>query len=557
MKKYVYLIVVLTLIAAGLYAQQGEYRRKSVSSVGSVWFAPGVISRNFDHDFFNLLIKEYIEVPRFDYNQLSISSLNTFRQRANSLSTLDTAVVTKLLTETVGQDVSRVLSDPEIQKARLEGFEDESARIQLARIKGKEYGLTEEQISSLMNSAYLYLPYVTELELTQDGTDVGYTITGGILWYQVSVSTDGVVSLDLVESAPDTGVGNSTTNNPLFYGKFRLGKQSFTTNAYQYATFSGMQAWVKNLAVIMKRIQDFSLSAQIVEKLSSGKYSSTLGKKEGVHLDDMFRIVEMYEDSKGVIKKKRVGYARLIKNADNTNPDSGNQLSIVKLHWGNRIMPGSILEEYPLLGLDVAIYAGSISGFNYPSTIFPSVGVTEDVTDGYGVNFDFSINLAAIIGITQSYWDIELGLGFPSVEDNVNETSASLVSIYTGFSKKFWAGRHGLGLSARGGFDFFSSGMEVNSVEYSSNVSSAGGRLGAKYIYMLSPNFQLTAGISRTFSTDPIAATVSIGDLSGDIADSQLTRLELDNTRISIGFNWLLKSFPYNLFGWLDTLKKY
>lgn len=557
MKKYVCLVLVLLLTSVGLFAQQGEYQRKSVSSVGSVWFAAGANSSNFDHDFFSLLIKEYIEVARFDYNQLSGSSINAFRQRANALSSLDVPVITKLLRETVGQDVSRVLSDPEIQKARLEGFADESARIQLAQLKGKEYGLTEEQIGALMNSAYLYMPYVTKLELTQDGTDVSYSISGGILWYQVKVDTEGQVALELVESAENSGIGQSSTANPLFYGKFRLGKQTFSTNAYQYAMYSGMQAWVKNLAVVMKRIPDFSLSAQIVEALNSRKYSSTLGKREGVHLDDTFRIMEMYEDSEGVLKKKRVGYARLIRNVDNTAAENSDKLSVVKLHWGKGVMPGSILEEYPLLGLEVAIYAGSISGFNYPSNVFPSAGVTKDVTGGSGINFDFSFNLAPMIGISQSFWDIELGIGLPNVTDNVNDTSASLTSIYTGLSKRLWMGRNGLGVSARVGMDIFSSEMEVNSVDYGSSVSSFGARLGAKYIYMVSPNVQLTAGISKTFSTGPFAATMSVGDLSGDIPDSELNRLETGSTRITLGVNWLLKSFPYNLFGWLDTLKKY
>lgn len=557
MKKCACLILVLALLATGLLAQQGEYLRKSVSAVGSVWFGPGVSSYNFNQDFFDLLVKEYIEVSRFDYNQLPASSLTGFRQRANAMGGLDVDALGSLLEQTVGKDVARVLSDPEIQKARVEGFESESARVQLARVKGREYGLTEEQLTVLMNSAYLYLPYVSAIEQKQEGSTVSYDITGGIIWWQVKVSPDGAVSIELVESGSDNGYGSAVIGNTLLYGKFRLGSQTFSTNAQQYAMFSGMQAWVKNLAVIMKRIPDFSLSAQIVEKLSSSRFSSNLGRREGVNLDDLFRVLELYEDSQGQIKKKRIGYARLIKNVDNRKEENRDKLSVVKLHSGSRIMPGSVLEEYPRLGLEIAIAAGPVNGFNLPSDIFASTGVTTDSDSGFGFNLDLSYNLAPIIGITQSFWDIEYAMMFPTVEDNLNETGATLSSIYTGFTKKAWIGRHGLGFSARGGVGLFASKVEINSVEYTTNILALGARLGAKYIFMLSPSFQLTAGISKTFSTGSLSATMDIGNATYDINEAALENLELGDTRISFGFNWLLKSFPINMFGWLDPLKKY
>jgi len=552
MKKLACVTIVLLLILPCLFAQQGEYQRKSVSAIGSVWIGPEANSWDFDSEFFALLIDEYIEISRFDFNQLSGNSIQDFRQRFGRVSFLDTDALGSLLEETVGQEISNILSDPEIQKARMEGLKDESARVQLASTKGREFGLTEEQLASLMNSAYLYLPYVSKITSKRGEDDPVFEITGGILWYQVLVSPQGQVSMKLVESASAKGEG------PLVMRKsFRLGTRTFKTTFYQYTQYSSMQAWVKNLAVIMKRIPDFSLSAQIMEKLGGGKFSSTLGRKDGVFLDDGFYVIETFEDTGGNLKRKRIGYGRLVKNVDNRESSGLDKLSVVKLHYGKRVMPGALLDEDPRLGLEIAVTAGPASGMNIPADMFPSAGVNQPAEAGLGFNIDFSYNLAPIIGITQTFIDLDVGMVFPEVEDSQNETSATVTSVHTGFTKKLWLGRHGLALSARGGLDLFNSSMESNNVEYSSNAMSLGARLGASYVLILSPSFQLTAGYSKSFSMEPLSSGYKIGQTDFTVPDNVLEELDLGNTRLNFGFNWRPSSFGFDVFGWLDPLKKH
>ena len=76
MKKFIILLMGLCL----LFGQQGEYVRKSISSLESIWFKPGYLSGlEFDSKIFEKFIDFYVEVDRFDYNVLPQKYLQEFQ----------------------------------------------------------------------------------------------------------------------------------------------------------------------------------------------------------------------------------------------------------------------------------------------------------------------------------------------------------------------------------------------------------------------------------------------------------------------------------------------
>ncbi len=565
MHKRALIICLFIVVFISLAAQQGEYQRKSISSVESVWLSGTARQAgDFNYVFFNKMIDLYIKVPRFDYNVLPESSLKDFRAKANALNVINQNTIGKVLEETVGKEIKRVLSDPEIQKARSGDLRTESSRIQLAQVKGREYGMTEEMIMILMNSAYIYLPYITTIERTYDKSIYTYKIEGGILWYRVHISSDGEVSLVLRQAASSLGIGSADASKPKDYSSFVLGNEAFKTSPQEYAQFDALQAWLKNLSVRMKELPEFALGAQIVERLPGARFSASLGRREGVHLDDGFFIVDLFEDGKGEIQKKTLGYSRIIKTADNTKEEDRNERSLVKAFYGNRIMEGAMLMENPRLGIDLSINIGPRVGMNIPkeASYAPFVGEVfeDDAKSAFEASANFAYNLAPIVGISQLFYDLEVAYGLPIVEYNsdVTGSSAYVLSAYTGISKKAWMGRQGLMFSAKLGYDRFVTTTEFGDYEISIAANALGIKLGIGYQYMLSPNWQFYGGVDYKAGTPPFSSSLIIDDneYDGGTIDAH-DDINLGGAMFKIGFNYSLGQLPINLFGWLDPLKKY
>jgi len=546
------------IFAAMLCAQQGQYQRKSVTSVESVWLSGSARQMgDFNFDFYNRMIDLYIKVPRFDYNVLPESSTTEFRNRANALSNINATSLGKVMEETVGLEIKKLLSDPDIQRARSGDLESESAKIQLAKVKGREYGLTEDMIIKLMNSAYIYLPYITKINRSYENNIYTYTVEGGILWYRVHIASDGKASLVLRQSATSMGIGSADSSKPNDYREFPLGNKVFKTSPQEYAQFDALQAWMKNLGVKMKEIPEFSLSAQIVERLPGGKFSAELGKREGVHMDDGFFVVDLFEDAAGEIKKKTLGYARIIKTADNRSEENRNQRSIAKPYYGSGIMEGAVLLENPRLGIDLSVFMGPRMGLSIPVEASNDV-FSEEATAAFELGIGFAYNIAPIIGINQLFYDLELAYGIPAVEykDGYSGASIYTVSGYTGLTKKAWMGRNALALGLKLGYDrFVIDYADLNSVDSQIATNSVGLKLGLDYAYMLAPNWLINVGFDFKASTPPFSTTYTSGGSETTLLGAD--DINLGGVMLKVGINHALGQLPVNLFGWLDPLKKY
>ncbi|MDX9870377.1 MAG: hypothetical protein RBS92_06605, partial [Candidatus Cloacimonadales bacterium] len=153
-KRIVWVMLAFTLCLP-LFAQQGKYERKSVSAVESVWLQRGALQgvSNFDYDFFDKMVKHYIELERFDYNYLPKGLLAKFRDKANSKDYITADIIADIMSETLGPQIQAILGDPAIQELRAGNLRDESFSQTFAGSKAKEMGLTETELERLMNSA--------------------------------------------------------------------------------------------------------------------------------------------------------------------------------------------------------------------------------------------------------------------------------------------------------------------------------------------------------------------------------------------------------------------
>jgi hypothetical protein len=586
MKKVIIISVLLVSVSL-LVGQQGKYVRKSVSSLESVWFKPGsVAGLDFDSKTFDKFIDFYVEVDRFDYNVLPGNLIQDFRREANSIDEINPDAISDVLESTVISKIVDILNDPDVMQKRGTALKDESAFQSFAATKAKSLGLTTDELKTLMNSAYIYLPYIHSAKKETEDKYLSITIYGGILWWQLKVDGSGNASVEKVLEAKTSGLSSIDPNgkNPLtdkpLYTEFKFGNEKWSTTPEQYAQNDAMLAFAKNLGVKTKEIEAFKLQAQIVEA-DGKKYAFPLGFKEGVHLDDGFHIVEFMEDEQGNEVAEQIGFVRVAKTGDNKSDP--NNFTYANQLLGSKVSEGTVVMEHPRLGMDARIKFGMISGMNIsrshsqlPNFLGGEYIFVDDegATSAIGANITFAYNLAPIIGVSQTFLDIDMGFFMPVVEINPNaEAFPFIIPINFGVTKKIQFGKSNLGVGVNGGFDMFSMAgtITVSSTEYTYaySIMALGFGASVNYEMLLTPDLSFNIGAGYRLGLAPLSASITIDETEYDLTENYTTYfpgkdfdetfedLNLGGLGINLGINYALGELPINLFGFLDPLKKH
>ena len=610
MKRYFTILTVLISLAAFIFPQQGKYTRKSVSSLESVWIKDGALQgvSNFDYDTFDKFIDFYVEVERFDYNVLPGGMLNDFRSEANSLSDFSVDALAGVLESTVAEKIVEILNNPDVMQARGTALKSESALQSFAATKAKSLGLTTEELATLMNSAYIYLPFITSMVQETEGSDVSLVLNGGLIWWQVKTADDGTVSVEKVLSAETMGISsvdksakNSLTGEPL-YNKFQFGTDVWATSPEQYAQNDAMLAFAKNLGVKTKKIDDFKLSAQIAEA-DGKKYGFPLGFREGVHLDDGFDLVEYSEDAEGNEVINRVGFLRVSKTGDNVEDPSA--FTYGKQIMGSKQDVGGVVMERPNLGIDLNIKVGAVSGMNILKEHTVAYGLddlsilaafansasyygltagmtieefqevfalyipdatpvlSEDATSGVGFSMQFAYNVAPIIGVSQTFLNMDIDVLIPSASYSDNaEAAVMVISPYTSVTKKI-GGRMHLGVNVGAGIDALSLSGTTYTLPYTFSVMAPGVKFGVDLGFMMTPELSLNFGAGYKLGLPPMAISYTLdGEDYSEYLDNLIdyldySELNMGGVSFNAGVKYTLSELPVNIFGFLDPMKKY
>lgn len=570
-------LLILVLFTFGLVnAQQGKYVRKSVSSLESVWFKPGSVGElTFDSQTFNKFIDFYIEIDRFDYNVLPVDLLEDFRNEANSLEEVSSESLSGVLENTVINRIVEILNDPEVMQNRGAALKDEAAFQTFAATKAKSLGLTVDELETLMNSAYIYLPYIQSATKEIEEKSLTITLKGGVIWWKLKISADGNATVEKILEATTSGLSSidptavsALTKAPL-YTEFKFGAEKWPTTPEQYAQNDAMLAFCKNLGVKTKEINDFKLSAQIVEA-DGRKYGFGLGHKEGVHLDDGFHLVEFEENKDGDEIAVKKGFVRVSKTGNNIeNPNSytyANQL------LGRQVSEGTVVMEHPRLGLDLRVKLGMVTGLSIKREYVVADFFTgeylfaEDVTSAFAADVFLSYNLAPIIGITQTFLDINFTFAFPvaAFNEDLAETPSIvpfILSGYLGGTKKMWFGSSNASLFAGAGLESLNLKGTLLNEDYLYSVRSIGFKAAFDYEKLITADLSINLGLQYKYALPPMQLALSWGSFEETYEGSDVTDLYPDLSLSALGFNlgvnYALGELPINIFGFLDPFKKH
>ncbi|HOP49623.1 MAG TPA: autotransporter outer membrane beta-barrel domain-containing protein [Ignavibacteriales bacterium] len=482
MKKYLFLILCLTMIIA---AQEGRYYRKTITSLGGVLFA----SKPNDEiaAMINNRIKQHIHIERFDYLVLSNEYLKDFYSTVNKTNFTPDEII-KALENTVLSELKLKLDEVKEIRAAANLTEEQKARAIVDKMK--QSGIDEKDILAVYNASYLYLPVILSFDEKEKDNNYTFTITGFILWFKVNTKDANNFSITLVNKTPIAQMGMETAEpNNTYPIKNR------SIDGKTYAKLMACNTLVRNWAVDMKKIPEFSLAGQIVNV--DKQIEANIGTKEGVGLDDGYTVLDYFENDNGEIVKKEVGFVRANKIGDNTK--EGYNPTYFKPYIGKNFERGQYLSERPNLGIDVG-FRLKWAGLNISSQDFPFL--KDDVKGSFGADILFSYNLAKKTGISQFFVNLEAYAGLLAADvkndalySNSDISNFYTYSIYLSFSKKFWMGRNNLELGAGYGYNAVSFKYSYDylliSNEYEYDFKALGLKFDVSYNYLVNPELQI------------------------------------------------------------------
>jgi len=528
------ILLSITILFTTSYAsaQTRKYERKSVTSLGTVLVKSGLSP---DLDIVRNRLKAYIELPRFDFNVISESSIKEFIKKANQTD-LSPESIADALKQTVVPKILEVVKATAALRAQGNLKEEDLARAVVDKMKGS--GLTAEDIKKVYNSSFIYIPVITDYKEETALNVFTVEIKGYILWYRIIVSDDGKSASAVLLtklSEPKSGAWSANPDE-----SFQLKRRK--VDGRTYARLMAIGGWAQAEALAMRELPEFKLSAEI--RSVEGQFATAgLGKREGIELDDGFDVIDFFDDGKGAVVTKDIGFYRASQIADNRTSDDESSLFYGHIHAG--VERGSLLVERPRLPLDVRI-APKFATLNIPQVALPAdfrtynnlilnfpnafgniFAFNENVGAAAGIDAGLALNLARWLGVTQFFAVLDVGLSSP-LSTPQNETSTFFWNVHFGFQKKFWFSWINLSLGVLAGLDFLnvSGSNDAPGRLEDLNLLMLSGRLDAALELMLNPDLLFSVRAGYKLATSPIAGTIKFRG-EDEISLSSEGRLDL------------------------------
>lgn len=564
------LLFLFLFVPIAISAQERKYQRKSISSLGllnlSFVNVPSAMIEN--------RINFHIQLPRFDYNSLSDSALSAYRERVSALGFRNAtpSQITAILNETIIPQVSLALKAVAEERALGNLKEEDLAMAAANKLKGS--GLTAEDILKVLNAAYLYVPVVARYnESTDEENNLTVEISGYILWFRVKTNPDGNAEAVFLKGGSVMQSGTATTSKDKNYKT-----RQRTLPGGEYARLSAIEAWARNLSLAMRRLPDFQVTAEILS-LRGATPEANIGTREGVGLDDGFYAEELFENSKGELETRRIGFFRVASVGDNRKNQSAT--STFYPHITRGVERGVLLKEHPQFGLDIAIRPKffrlrlskettplrremlseyGVDDFSF-TTVPLAFALKEDVTEAGGIELGFHYNLAKQTGVRQLFATADFGFGIGNTSFTPaapNGISALILSGYAGAMKKFWLRRWNFYLGGSAGLDglFLSVGNTNEGDLESLSFITASVRADFGFELMLTPDLLLSIGGNYKFGFPPFLSSLSYKDSSAE-DDSQTFTIpftargfrdtNFNGITLNIGISYSLPSFGISL----------
>ncbi len=532
--------VMFSYVIAAAQDTQAKYSRKSISYVDAVVHAGDVTLTPGQEAILLQEIKREIEMSRFDYNPLPSEIMSAFRQQLEERNPMDLDGIAAVMNDVLAPEILRAV-DYE-KEIRAKGLVDEAARHSFVVEKAKEAGITSAHLEAVMNSAYIYIPVISEVKEYDNAltNTINYDLRGGIIWFAVKTGETGSNVQILVKKE---AVGKSGAKRSA-----RIGYKGRTLSGPEYAFVTSAEVLARNLRIATQEIPEFQLTNPLTET-GHGWVEFGIGKKEGLGVDDKFIISEFYEQPDGSLTQKKLGMVRVARVADNT---AGKADSRARTVIGGDYERGMLAQEHPRLPIDLSfrfaiVPIGADKNMNYANLYFES----DASSSLYAGQLWFSYNLARTTKISQFFASVygEIGGGAISGAKVFGEDAGGGLywGIGGGLGKKFYVNRLHIGLEALLAYVDYTFTTTVSDVDYEWSASNLGLIFNGNLEVALGYDWNLGAGIGYHAFGPTSDWTYKENDTEYDVSGySDLPELKFGGLGFQLFLTWSLPSLGYD-----------
>ncbi|MGC9363013.1 MAG: hypothetical protein ACP5FZ_00430 [Fidelibacterota bacterium] len=372
------------------------YTRKSISHPTTILTIGNIHLSEKEEMLFTNAINTGIQIARFDYNPLPEKIQTSFKTSLYQDMHITEDELEAHISATLVPEIINILDL--YKEIRAQKLLTDAQRNSFIALKAKESGITAQQLEQIMNSAYLYIPFISKYNSRKidDKEEIEVSLAGGLLWYHV-IAGDNPRIEKITRLSSEATATIDTDDSYTALGSKLAPKE--------YAFWSAANTLAMNLEILTRELDMFKLSAPIAE-IQRRKIRFPLGAAEGIHLDDPFFVGEWYEGDADNISFRKSGFVRVSTVVDNRSP--GGQLSeavaIKKGDWSR----GMMIVEHPRLGIDIAwrprwfratVEEGFMTNFKEGFVVY-----FDDYSGNtIGLDMNFQWNIASLVNRRQTF----------------------------------------------------------------------------------------------------------------------------------------------------------
>jgi len=417
--------------------EAGKYERKSVTFVNMLWVMDKSVRDMPAGNAEAALekIKEAMTMDRFDYNALPEAATRDFIAKAGAEENLTVDQIARIMDETL---VPKILQVVDLNKElRAQNYTSEAERKSFYATKAKEFGYTDVEIAKVMNAAYLYIPFAQNYWSRTSYINWPFVrrykvkMDLGALWYRISTKGE-KPQVKLVFKCMTTLHGTAPGNVILWFGSKTHTVDGKTISAEEYTYQRGLKNVVRNLKVATKDMPDFRISGQVVEN-GFNSVGFDRGSREGIEVDDKYRLTELEELPDGSIKEQNAGWVSVTSVADAADGTKGyiSNASTIAGKPGT----GTVLSEYARVPIDMALKLVTFSGVrdtNNYQLFSGSLGVQLDARYNIGHFFNWP-QLFAAVGYSYGSTD-KIGDNYKAIPNDFTDRTSYASAGFGGFT---------------------------------------------------------------------------------------------------------------------------
>jgi len=496
----IFITIITCLLVPSLLLSQ-DYQRKSISFIPALHTARsgGYSLQQEEMDYLAATIREQIEMPRFYINDLPDAITTEFMERSSRISEVSLEELESVLNVTIVPIVRDILNTE--MEIRARDLVTDEQQQQFIATKAQTYGITASQLETVMNSAYIYVPFVNTIRIDEDDDMVTAHIDGGLFWYHVEmIDTEPQVEPLLRQEAVSFGQAKED-NHYSYNGQF--------INGEKFALYTAMDNFARNLQYATRSLPEFALSG-MVNYVQGSKLEFGLGRSEGIKVDDGFYVGEQRQDSDGQISTERVGFVRTVSVANNSEDEAAYSRAAAVI--GGQFVKGMTLIEHPRLPIDLVvrprIYRMNITegkvGIYWPDggDLFTAEFSNEYDKPTFGIDFEANYHLGRhmdipmfLVGIGGTFSPVPQTIRLTAIDDQLTwKTIPFAYQVHFGIAKKYFYRRVGLVLSAKFGTSVLKASQSVSfDGKHSIGLTNrtAGGIFQVGLEYVASPDFYI------------------------------------------------------------------